>query len=373
MQLVKRSAVLLAAFAISILSSLTDTRAQAPDCFGLRQADCKIVSTADANLAKLTTFAYELDVALAYDSGEYGGEYKLKGNGMYEGNLIGTATMAEMTAALKNLKFTLEASGSVANRMPRSSSTNEFDVQIIIVDGMVYENSTYTYGWQVRPLSNMLTSFDTVATPDPVITRALAQLPKIKGMIKARRTGAAPILEKQRQIEFVYTFDINVLLKSPELRPVLRELLERSGSNIEYSDRDIQNIASILSQALTGTTMKVTRWVGSKDNLYHALTLDFVLAANPKTFGYAIQPVVKGNLHFDIKLTGIGQPVDVTVPEEALPSPTWTPRPTRTPRPTHTPSRTPTARPTITPSATPTRVVPTATAQPTATPISGTF
>src|SRR4051812_41407302 len=124
MRLVKRSGLLLAAFAITVLSSVIGTHAQAPDCFGLRQADCKIVSAADANIARLTTFAYEIAVTLTYNSGEYAGEYKLTGNGLYDGAPVGSGTMADMMAALKTLKFSLDATGSVTNKMPRSSSTN---------------------------------------------------------------------------------------------------------------------------------------------------------------------------------------------------------------------------------------------------------
>src|SRR5712664_1405110 len=88
MRLVKRSGLLLAAFAITVLSSVIDTHAQAPDCFGLRQADCKIVSAADTNVAKLTTSAYTIDMTATYDAGQYYGAFKSTGNGLYQGSRL---------------------------------------------------------------------------------------------------------------------------------------------------------------------------------------------------------------------------------------------------------------------------------------------
>jgi len=366
--LVKRLAILLL-IGIS-LSLSTAAEAQSPNCFGLAPADCKILQDAERNLSKLTSLQLDFEFQGRFSSGDQSGNATAKGTGSYlaDPDVYQLDFGTESRAFMNKIRLSLNVNGSVSSTTFKNLP-GKFN--LILVDGMVYQQVVDANGeggdWSGVPLSADSTNNGSLQVleefmSNPNVLKALSGIPTIKGFITIRKTGNVPVLEKQKQVEFVSTYNFLSLLQSKTMFPIWRELIKLSNPDAEISDFELAQLGAQLNPTIAGTTLKVTRWVGAQDHLFHALFVESTLRFNPSVIGMR-GSVTTGNLTFKVRLTKIGSDVTIESPIQPTETPTPTIRPTRRATATLRPSATKTAtrRPTATVTNT---VAPTATREP---------
>jgi hypothetical protein len=134
-----------------------------------------------------------------------------------------------------------------------------------------------------------------------------------------------------------------------------------SGRDLTLTDTQVASTAIVFGRLFTGTTWTITRWVGAKDNMFHALFADTLINYNPAMLN---NPALKPGtlkMHFEVKLNKLNQPIPSVVPppDAFVPESLWdTLTPDLTETPTATAMRLASATPNVTntmlPSATPT-------------------
>jgi hypothetical protein len=329
------------ALVIAVSSSVFGVHAQGTACYSLPPADCKILTAAEANVAQETSFNFDYDLALTLTMGSRVQSITAKGSGLFEIDPAALlAAESDLDTVLNGLKITLSMDGSLKSTGTGVDSNQKIQGNLIVIDGMMYVQSIDVWGnmstWQSTSLSDVIARSQSTATNnplnnvsdpattravqdlfgDPKVTKAIASISKLKGFISLKRTTAAPALEGQRQIEFLYTYNIPTLIAAKEMYPVLSALMKAGGFTGQLTDAQMAQAAQMLNQALSGTTLKISRWVGSKDNLFHALTIDFVLKLDPRKLSVS-SDLINCTFHFSVKQTKIGQPVDIQAPEMA--------------------------------------------------------
>ncbi len=329
MRLIKRFAALLVIIIAFFLLPAVETSAQAATCAGLSAADCKILSAADANAAKETSFNFSTALSMKYKLAGQSGSMDLKGTGAFAGDPSG---VTPGTPDLSWLKMSADLSGPVNLGSTLSGNSVTMTFHTIIVDNIVYYRDNTADQWKGFNLLDAVTRYQNTnplgsgtsanvqmlqnLMTDPQVLKAIAAIPNIKGFITTARTRNSPTVENQKQIEFVTTYNLQTLLKAKEIYPLYNAIIKASGSKTSYSNAQLAQVAQVLANALSGTSFKITRWVGSTDNLYHSYRVDFVLRINGSSIG---QASVSGNfeIHFQIQMTGIGDPVNITAPDGA--------------------------------------------------------
>jgi len=108
--------------------------------------------------------------------------------------------------------------------------------------------------------------------------------------------------------------DVQTLLTSKTIVPLLKDFIA-AGNNSDpaaIDDNQAAGAGKLLAGAIEGTTIKVTRWIGTTDKLYHKLALDALLKLDARAFGGPGTTTV--STQFSITLTQVGQPITVTAP-----------------------------------------------------------
>lgn len=318
----KRLSLFLALVVVVGVLPAVSARAQAA-CFGLADADCKILSTADANLAKETSFNQEFTFSLKTDANGQNVNVSATGSGPFavDAKAMSSATASDPTAALSGLKLQMDVQGSAKGN--GSDQSGKFS--IIIVDGVFYYNANDGKGWQGAKLSDIASQGTGMtagnpamaAAQSPELLAALAKIPSIPGFIKLQKTSNSPDLEGQKMVEFVYNVDLKALVTSKDLLPIVKTISSAMGQDTStMTDEQFSQFSTMAGSALSDTTIKITRWVGSTDNLYHALGLDINAKIDPSKMGGS-GAVTNFSMNLLVKLTKVGQPVDVKAPAGA--------------------------------------------------------
>ncbi len=321
-----------------------DSYAQGTTCYGLAAADCKIITTADSKIDQEKTFKQDFDLSLSINSPDQTQSITAKGSGLAALDPAGMAAAGNDTAAVLNsLKMTLSIDGALKISSRTSNVNQAGKANLVLLDGKIYEQVTGANGkldaWQGQTIASLMnTGSDAVTTAnesnaavlaifnDPEVLKAFAAIPTIKGFISLKKTANAPTLDGQKQIEFVYTFDILTLIKAKEMYPVLRAFASAGGSDAsKLTNQQMAQVAQLVANVFKNTTFKVTRWIGTKDNLYHALVFDSVFNVNTSVLGQIGQKSDSNavgligqttiKLHFGVRLTAVGKPVDIQAPE----------------------------------------------------------
>ncbi len=317
----KRLSLLLALVLVVGSLPAISVRAQAT-CFGLADADCKILSTADANVVKETSFAQEFTFSLKANNNGQATEINATGTGSFavDPAMMGKMNMSDPTAALAGLKLSLDVTGSTKG----TGSDQSGKASLIIVNGVIYANANDGKGWMGAKLSDLTSQGTSMAAgnpaaamaTDPALLAALAKIPSIPGFIKLEKTTNSPELDGQKQIEFVYTLDIKSLVTSKDLYPIIKTIAGAAGGGSDLTDEQLAQFGQLAGTALGNTTIKITRWVGATDNLYHALAIDLNASIDPAVMGGS-GPATTVALNLLVKLTKVGQPVDIKAPADA--------------------------------------------------------
>jgi len=294
-------------------------------CFDLSAEDCKIITEADANNTKLASFNYDFEMSAKYASPGVSGTATSKGKGLYSRDPSTPIDPDDPLSVYTDMKMTLDATSTSTLRSRTGSPLNQrTTINIILVDGVIYSKTSQTKQWIGIRLEDAASADQpnpgVEFMQDPEIVEAMAAIPKIKGFVKIEKSKNAPIIDGQRQIEFVYTFDIQTLLKAKEIIPIYKKLAEIGGGPVaDMSDTEVAAAASQVARMMRGTTVIVTRWIGSKDKLNHGLSIDIVFKLDGGGVQFSVNQnlTLTANVRFVFKVTKIGKPVKVVAPRNA--------------------------------------------------------
>jgi len=296
----------------------------------LAAADCQTLATADANVAKETSFAYSYEF-----------KADVKGDSSFSGDSTGSgqfsitapANVTDSTAWANGVQWSLDAKGSGTG----GGSSGSGSVSIVVTGGVVYYK-TATQDWQGFKIADAFGSNQAAGgagmgggfnpaqmqqmLSNPDVMKAFASLANIKGFITQEKTSNTPQVEGQNMTEFVVTLSPARLLSSPDFATALKAIVAAAMANTPNAgaagSMNIDQYAAMLPMfgAMLGdTNLKITRWVGQTDNMYHAFGLDLHLNVNMGAMGGGSSSTpTTGTIHFLIQLTKVGQPVTVTAP-----------------------------------------------------------
>lgn len=343
-----RGGILLAIVALIAFTPALTTRAQGAPCYGLADADCKLLQEASdpANSAKLTSFVMDYNVTLkVVGTGTSDIDLNVTGTGPFsvDASKVSGAS-SDPTAALSALTMANTINASLTSDGKTEKGTFEFRIvggylyfkgdmatqnqwQSIALGkalGALMSNPQFTemmsgaMGGGTGSSSNPAAAF----MNDPEVMKALTNLPNIPGFIKAERKADVDI-GGEKSAQFVVNFDLLALVKSKDFAPVLKAALKSSQQGAEVDDKQVQQVIAIAQTVLKDTKFSFTQFVGTKDKLPHGIAIDFTMKIDETTaalLGAGSSDGAKAldfGFHFDVKLTKIGQPVTVEPVKDA--------------------------------------------------------
>jgi hypothetical protein len=312
---------------MAVASFPEGARAQGAGCT-LAEADCKALAAADANIAKMTSFAQTYDFQFKVNSGTTNVEVTSKGSGVFAIDPA-ALTGSDPTAALGGLKLTLDFDGSTKG----TGTDQSGKAQVVIVDGVLYANDGKT-GWMGIKLADVLTAAmsqsSTSSTSaqtaqvqallsDPAVLQSISAIPNIKGFITQEK-AAGPDIDGKKTTSFVYKFDIKALLASKDLYPLIKAVAKASNpTGPEVTDAQIEQLAPIVGTLLKDSVVTVTRYVG-EDGFIHGIKLYVQLKIDASAMGGGAGGAAStADLLFslDVQLSKINEKFDVKAPEGA--------------------------------------------------------
>ena len=329
----------------AVLSPALQVNAQSNQCFGLSSDDCALANgtSQPGAMQKLTSFnmAYQLTFSGNGPQGNTA-DFSVKGSGPFAVDATGVNSLSngDMNAVAK---LTMANTLSWSSTTDGQTKTGNFEFRI--VNGTLYfQGDNATQGkWKSVDLQQAARSrnfgsmgrgmFGQSANPAQMLAMlgALHKLADTPGFISAERTADTTV-EGQQVATFVYHFDVQKLLTSPNFATFLKTIGSQNPRLQNLSDRQIQAMLGGVSAALQNSQISITRQIGVTDKLPHGFGVDVVLNVDPKVMAgmMAMMPSsnatqaaevmpVKANLHFLVTLTGIGNKVTVEVPAGATP------------------------------------------------------
>src|SRR5262249_29357112 len=266
-------------------------------------------------------------------------DISVKGNGpvAFDPSAAGGLRSGDMAAFSK---FMFEDTIAWSATTNNETKTGNFEVRI--VNGMIYfQGDNVTNGkWESLDPQQFARAgkaggpkaFGQNVNPVQALAMlgAISKLAQTPGFIRAERTADTTV-EGQQIATFVYHFDIQKLLTSPDFATFIKTMGAQNPRLQNVTTEQLQTYLKMAANALQNTTFSVTRMVGVTDKLPHGFGIDGVLNVDPKAAAAmaammqssgaqdANAEPVKANLHFLLTISGIGNKVTVTAPEGATP------------------------------------------------------
>lgn len=312
---------------------------QSTNCFKLTAANCKIYTTAIDNIIKLTTFQPVVDLTVDYRLNDQSLKYVAKGTGavdLSEGVLDAMET-GDQKKLVEAIKFSLNIDGTQTTIEKGKKTTTQLAYKLILLDGYIHFQ-TITDGkasaWITDDLATYVANAEYIQaasssgldaatqaaldklTQDPEFIAAMAQLPRTPNFLTLSRTGTSPLIDKQKMIEFAYVYDFALLFRTREMNTIVKKYVdfeaERTRSR-KFTATQVNLVVGLLSSALNGTTLKIKPWVGTTDNLFHALTIEG--AFNFRGSAMYLSDNLNAKITLKTVFDKIGEPVTVSAPE----------------------------------------------------------
>jgi len=324
---VKRLGMMAALVGVLGIVPAFGAHAQSAGACTLAAADCTLLTTANSNVGKETSFTQDFDFKVTVKTGTQNVDISATGTGPFTVNT--GASMTDMNSVHNAVDMALDITGSTTG----TGTDQSGKFSMVITKGVFYFK-TDKQDWQGVKLSDALKAAQSQGSSmtggsssgaagqaaalfqDPAILQSLTNLANTPSLVVLTKTANAPTLDGQTMAEFVYTISLKGIATSKDLYPLIRAILKASGSTTDLPDAQLAQFSSIAGSALSNTTFTITRWVGTTDNEYHALGIDLVAAIDPTTLGSSGDPV-NANFHLLVKLSKVGQPVTVTAPAGA--------------------------------------------------------
>ena len=314
--------------------------AQAQDKSGctLSADDCKLIATAETNVAKENVFYQDFELTTSTSVGSQQTGLSVTGKGPLSHDVTSTDF-------LNAYQLQLDLTGS------RKGSANDTtgNIGLVLTGGALYFK-TDVIPWTGLKIADMMSMLGSGAMgaggtggagagglmggmgamtggldPTQILGllgfsntfAAIVADPNSKDFLKQEKTSNTPTLEDQKMSEFLYTIDLKKV-QSADVLGLVKTLVSlgggvAGGSVSSMSDDQFQ---AFLASTSADSSLTVTRWVGQTDNEYHALGLDLKMGFKPQA-GANGGAALSLNTHFLIKLTKVGQAVTINPPAGA--------------------------------------------------------
>src|SRR5258706_667393 len=312
-------------------------------CFGLNADDCNLVKAASTPeaYAKLTSFTmtHVNTITTSSASGNNNLDVSITGNGAYSSDqpFVVTTPATETPDESLTLQDTTTITTKRAGKDARS-----INFEIRIVNATVYFQ-TSAGKWVSTSLAKMrgnsiamLTVFGDPSQLRASLKAAFEALAR-SDIVGAERSADTTV-ENQQIASFVYHFDLAKASSEGNLGPIIKLLGGRLGTLDKLSDEELNSKKDQLAKALKNTQLTITRYVGVTDKLPHGIAIDVIANIDPQDLvGLAPTPSATSsapgtsplgttgpimiNTHYELKLSGIGNKVDVTAPANAVAMP----------------------------------------------------
>lgn len=337
---------------LSLLVSIVPaTSAQDGDeliCFNLPADDCALLLAATANSENAQSFSldYTVDISLTgigtlgtmMGEGTGGGgdtAINITGSGVY---------MADPTAfPPAAIETTFDAT--------MSGTENESDtINVIVVDGFIYNTNTETETWEGRSIAEMMNSpevagllgtfmgsGDASDLPGGALDPGsllggnmssmlegvgdLTTLLEIPGFIDHVRDANVEMMGQEVAV-FKLNVDMAPLFASAQFQSLMTNALSAAAAE----DPDVASAGMLLPMLLAGTSITVveTQYVGLDDNFIHGMGLDLVanldmsalMGASAST-EMELPPIVL-EINFMVTLDQINETFDIAAPADAV-------------------------------------------------------
>ena len=299
---------LLAAVAALSLAPVLNSSAQA--ACTMAAADCTTLATANANLAKETSFQVDVEFKLSL-SGKLNLDTQSTGTGEFA--VSPAANLGDLAAVLSGVQFKLDLNNTTGTANTAAGTTN-----FVVAYGAAYLKTTGD--WQGTNVAEILKAAQAKLGSqlnDPKFMKAVESIQNIKGFTEAKTTNT-PTLDGQNMTEFTDTVLLSSLLKSPDFGTMLKPVLAGVTTSVPFLSGPLTNLLSgralpLLSLLVDDSKITITRWVGQTDNEYHAFGVDINVNVKEGPLG---KPTT-GTIHLLVKMTKIGEAVSVTPPAGA--------------------------------------------------------
>ena len=336
MKSIIRFAALLA-LALTALFPATSlaVNAQAAQCYGLADADCKLLQDAGSadSTAKLSSFNIDYSIkATIAGTGAADGNLNITGSGPFA---IDPAVMADLKAnagKAMDPATTVKAISalSFANVIKLESTIptvtpGTFEVRIV-GGNLYFMGDKATQGkWMTLNLAQQMSamgssmggmmggaSASTNPAANPKIQADIEALMKAPGVVKTE-SGDGPSVDGQATRKLTWNIDFAALFAAPEFKTLVTDISAASGQSMETAqlDQTIQMGQVILKD----TKFQVSYLVGSGDKLFHGFGMTLAVKLDPQYAALLTNntDAKELNVNFDlnVQLSKIGQPVKV--------------------------------------------------------------
>ena len=316
MQHRNRSRLLTLATLILMLAFIGGNVIQAQDdCFGLAQADCDILNAANANMADVSSFTYDLSTELSMGGMELlammlpglpgGMSLSLESDGTFDGN--GEA-----------LEIFFDVSAEMGMESAAASAT------LILVDEVAYIITEEGKAFGVKP-----SDLDTDALPVDIDMEALDMMELTEtlsmdaftglftdfGMDPSEYTTFARLddveMMGQTMYPFEFSMDIGGLLNSPEFMGVIGML-----AGVGAEDPSMAGIMEMVPMLMAGiqSEMSMTEYIGA-DGYVHGVSIAFDFAMDLSALFGPGEPIEIA-LVLDMGMDNINSAPSVSAPSD---------------------------------------------------------
>ena len=278
------SALALASLAISFMSPAHVAGAGNTLCYGLSSKDCQVLTAAEANVSNEKSFQGDFDFTGSVGNTTSNVNVTGKGSAVFS---YDPSLANDQAAAFQAAKLKLDISTTLTSKGMTPAINQKVSSSVIVLDGILYNNASplgwvgYSIQQQIDAAGNAFThgleqtagsSIDQAFQDflqDPSIVETVTALPTIKGFVTLKKSTNVPVVEGQKQIEFVYSFDLPTLIKAKEVRLFLKAFISFVGTVDglplnNLSDIQLANVATVFSRVFRGTTITLTRWVAAR-------------------------------------------------------------------------------------------------------------
>jgi hypothetical protein len=336
MKSIIRFAALLALALTALFPAMSvAVNAQATSCYGLADADCKLLQDAGSteSAAKLSSFVMDYSIkATIKGTGAADGDLNITGSGPFS---IDPAVMADLKAnagkqmdpaamvkAISAITF-----GNVIKLESTIPTVTPGSFELRLVGGNLYfMGDKSTQGkWMVLNLAQQMTAMGSsmgsmmggsaaAANPmmNPKIQADFEALAKVPGVLKTEATDG-PSVDGQATRKLSYSLDFAALFAAPEFKALVTDLSASSGQSMDTAqlDQTIQMGQVILKD----TKFQVNYLVGSGDKLFHGFGLTIAVKLDPQYAALVTNnsdaKELDVNVDLNVQLSKIGQPVKV--------------------------------------------------------------
>jgi len=327
--------IMLAAVLAVLLSGFGPVRAAEP-CYGLNAADCALFNSAGspAALAKLNAFAFDYEAALVIDGGRAERDimFSTEGSGAValDADALARLRRGDLNGGAGTLALTATTKASL--KMPDLDRSGLLELRILNSTLYAKGDALTANQWRFADLRNLSTRDGSARAGLTALLR-LGRVIAALGDFRAEAGGLVmgtrlSDIDQNGQKVAVFKFTLNLvgLLADKTLFPLIKRGLELGGETI--NDADLQELLAIFGAYARNLNVTYTRWVGVADALPHGIGIDATGTLDPVVFtplaggggpqGSDAKPLL-ANLHFLVRLSKIGEPPAVSIPQGAVP------------------------------------------------------